>query len=130
MRLVYDIERTDRYGRTLAYLHRRSDGLFVNLALVREGFAQVATFPPNVAHVEEFVAAQREAREASRGLWGACPAGATTTTTASAGQTPAGSEPYYASCAEARRAGAAPLHRGEPGYRSGLDRDNDGVACE
>jgi hypothetical protein len=37
---------------------------------------------------------------------------------------------YYANCAEARAAGAAPLHRGDPGYRSGLDRDGDGVACE
>ncbi|MDT3443592.1 excalibur calcium-binding domain-containing protein [Pseudofrankia sp. BMG5.37] len=37
---------------------------------------------------------------------------------------------YYANCAEARAAGAAPLHRGEPGYRSGLDRDNDGTACD
>ncbi len=37
---------------------------------------------------------------------------------------------YYANCAAARAAGAAPLYRGEPGYRSGLDRDNDGVACE
>lgn len=39
-------------------------------------------------------------------------------------------KPYYANCSEARAAGAAPLYRGEPGYRSGLDRDNDGVACE
>ena len=38
--------------------------------------------------------------------------------------------PYYANCTEVRRAGEAPLHRGEPGYRSGLDRDRDGVACE
>ena len=37
---------------------------------------------------------------------------------------------YYASCAAARAAGTAPLHRGDPGYRSGLDRDGDGVACE
>lgn len=37
---------------------------------------------------------------------------------------------YYANCSEVRAAGAAPLHRGEPGYRSGLDRDHDGVACE
>ncbi|WP_218868724.1 excalibur calcium-binding domain-containing protein [Pseudoclavibacter chungangensis] len=37
---------------------------------------------------------------------------------------------YYSSCADAKASGAAPLHRGEPGYRSGLDRDNDGVACE
>lgn len=36
----------------------------------------------------------------------------------------------YRNCAEVRAAGAAPLRRGDPGYRSGLDRDNDGVACE
>lgn len=37
---------------------------------------------------------------------------------------------YYRSCAEARAAGVAPLLRGDPGYRAGLDRDNDGRACE
>lgn len=37
---------------------------------------------------------------------------------------------YYANCAAAKAAGAAPLYRGQPGYRSALDRDNDGVACE
>jgi hypothetical protein len=35
-----------------------------------------------------------------------------------------------ANCAAARAAGAAPLHRGDPGYRPGLDRDGDGIACE
>ena len=40
------------------------------------------------------------------------------------------SEVYYANCDEARDAGAAPINRGEPGYRSGLDRDDDGIACE
>jgi hypothetical protein len=37
---------------------------------------------------------------------------------------------YFGDCAAARAAGAAPLKRGEPGYRSALDRDSDGVACE
>jgi hypothetical protein len=37
---------------------------------------------------------------------------------------------YYANCAAVRAAGKAPLYRGYPGYRSGLDRDGDGVACE
>ncbi|MCE0768359.1 excalibur calcium-binding domain-containing protein [Pseudonocardia kujensis] len=41
-----------------------------------------------------------------------------------------GSSAYYANCSAARAAGAAPLYRGEAGYRSGLDRDGDGVACE
>ena len=43
---------------------------------------------------------------------------------------PALAEVQYASCAEARAAGAAPMRVGEPGYRLGLDRDRDGVACE
>lgn len=37
---------------------------------------------------------------------------------------------YYANCDAVRAAGAAPLYAGEPGYRAGLDRDGDGVACE
>ena len=42
----------------------------------------------------------------------------------------AGSSPYYANCSAARAAGAAPLSSGDPGYRSALDRDGDGIACE
>lgn len=41
-----------------------------------------------------------------------------------------GSDVYYRNCTAARAAGAAPIHAGEPGYRAGLDRDHDGVACE
>ena len=37
---------------------------------------------------------------------------------------------YYANCAAARAAGAAPIYQGQPGYRSGLDRDGDGIACD
>ena len=37
---------------------------------------------------------------------------------------------YYWNCAAARAAGAAPIHRGEPGFRSALDADDDGIACE
>jgi micrococcal nuclease len=70
--LVYDADRYDRYGRTLAYVYRARDGLFVNAALVREGFAVVYTFPPNVAHEADFVRLEREARTADRGLWSAC----------------------------------------------------------
>lgn len=72
VRLVFDVERQDRYGRTLAYVYRVSDGLFVNAELVRRGYAQAYTVPPNVAHVDEFLALQREARADRRGLWSAC----------------------------------------------------------
>lgn len=41
-----------------------------------------------------------------------------------------GGSASYPNCAAAKAAGAAPLHRGEPGYSGKLDRDGDGVACE
>jgi hypothetical protein len=40
------------------------------------------------------------------------------------------SSAYFANCSAARGAGFAPLYAGQPGYRSALDRDGDGVACE
>jgi micrococcal nuclease len=70
--LERDVEARDRYDRLLAYVYRRDDGLFVNLALARDGFAVAATYPPNVAHRDELVAAAAEAREAGRGLWERC----------------------------------------------------------
>ena len=72
VRLVRDVEARDRYGRLLAYVYRQPDDLFVNLAMARDGYAAQATFPPNVAHVEDFTEAVAEARDAGRGLWSAC----------------------------------------------------------
>lgn len=72
VRLVRDAELRDRYDRLLAYVYRADDDLFVNLTLAREGYAAAYTFPPNVAHADEFVAAAAAAREAERGLWSAC----------------------------------------------------------
>ncbi len=74
VRLVRDVEARDRYQRLLAYVYRADDGLFVNLAQVTDGFAEPATYPPNVAHVDEFAAAARTARDRNIGLWAACPA--------------------------------------------------------
>ena len=45
-------------------------------------------------------------------------------------QQDSGSSVYYKNCTAARAAGAAPIYQGQPGYRSALDRDHDGVACE
>ncbi|WP_054952377.1 excalibur calcium-binding domain-containing protein [Flaviflexus massiliensis] len=42
---------------------------------------------------------------------------------------PAG-DVYFANRTEARAAGAARLCVGEPGYRTAMDRDRDGIACE
>ncbi len=72
VRLVGDVEQRDRYDRLLAYVYRRSDGLFVNAELLRRGYAQLLTIPPNIAHTDEFVAIAGQAREGAQGLWGAC----------------------------------------------------------
>lgn len=68
VRLEFDVDTLDRYGRTLAYAYL-PDGTFVNADLVKNGYAMVMTVPPNVKHVEEFVELQKEARENKRGLW-------------------------------------------------------------
>jgi micrococcal nuclease len=65
--LEYDVERTDRYGRTLAYVY--AEGVFVNAEMVRAGFAKVLTIPPDVLHAEMFDKCQEEARAAGVGLW-------------------------------------------------------------
>jgi micrococcal nuclease len=76
--LEWDAARRDRYGRQLAWVWR--DSLLVNEAMVAEGWALLATVPPNVRHVARLEAAQRSARARMAGLWArggfACPPGA------------------------------------------------------
>jgi micrococcal nuclease len=72
VRLVLDVEERDRYERLLAYVYRASDGLFVNLALATDGYAGLLTYPPNVAHTDDFRRAVADARAAGSGLWAAC----------------------------------------------------------
>ncbi len=68
VRLEFDVQEQDRYGRHLAYVYLE-EGTFVNAWLVENGYAVVMTIPPNVKHQELFLKLQREAREAKRGLW-------------------------------------------------------------
>jgi len=72
VQLEKDVSETDRYGRLLRYVY--VGGLFINAELVRLGYAQAATYPPDVRHGDLFVELEREAREAARGLWAAPPA--------------------------------------------------------
>jgi micrococcal nuclease len=67
VRLELDVQTRDRHGRLLAYVW--VGGTMVNAELVRLGYAQVMTVPPNVRHQALFVQLQRDAREAGRGLW-------------------------------------------------------------
>jgi micrococcal nuclease len=68
VRLDLDVQPWDRYQSLLAYVY--VGPVMVNAELVRQGYAQVATFPPNVRHVEQFRALQQDARAAGRGCWG------------------------------------------------------------
>jgi micrococcal nuclease len=69
--LYKDVSETDRYGRLLRYVV--AGDRFVNLELVKGGYAQAATYPPDVACSQAFVAAEREARSSQVGLWAPAP---------------------------------------------------------
>jgi micrococcal nuclease len=73
IQLEFDVDRTDRYDRTLAYVWL--DGALFDRRIVADGYAVVATFPPNVKYADRFIAAERSARAGGLGLWGSCPAG-------------------------------------------------------
>ena len=70
VRLAFDRERRDVYGRLLAYVYVGRE--FVNAKLVQLGYARTLTIPPNVAHAGLFHRLARAAGRAGRGLWGTC----------------------------------------------------------
>lgn len=90
VRLEKDVSETDKYGRLLRYVY--VGDTFVNLELVKQGYAYASSFPPDVKYQSQFTEAQRQAKEQNRGLWGSCPVDgslpATTTVTPQSG-TPA-----------------------------------------
>ncbi|MBI3747365.1 MAG: thermonuclease family protein [Chloroflexi bacterium] len=100
--LEKDVSETDQYGRLLrhVWLHDGATWRLVDLELVRDGYARVSTYPPDVKYVDLYLAAQVDAREHDRGLWGAGPitflspvdgATVTTKTVVVRGTAPAGS---------------------------------------
>ena len=129
IRLEYDWERTDRYGRTLAYVHLL-DGTLVNAEIIRQGYGHAYTRFP-FKYLEEFRQYEREAREAGRGLWGGQPGDLDPSS---------GLRLDVArwddnrngriSCAEARNHGIAPVRRGHPAYPFMNDPDKDGIICQ
>ncbi|MFC1952620.1 thermonuclease family protein [Chloroflexota bacterium] len=66
--LEKDVSETDKYGRLLRYVY--VDDVLINAELVRLGYAQVSTYPPDVKYQDLFLQLQREAQEGGRGLWG------------------------------------------------------------
>jgi micrococcal nuclease len=72
VRLVFDAERRDKYGRLLAYVY--VGDILVNAELVRRGYARTLEIEPNDSFAERFARLAQEAANAGRGLWGACEA--------------------------------------------------------
>jgi endonuclease YncB( thermonuclease family)/ribosomal protein S17 len=68
VRLTFDQEKKDRYGRTLAHVYLK-DGLWVNAELVRLGLAHVYTFVPNISAAKKLIHIEQKAIEAKRGMW-------------------------------------------------------------
>jgi micrococcal nuclease len=131
--------RLDRYGRTLAYVWM-SDGRLYNETIIGDGYAHQYTYDLPYRYRNAFLAAERSARDAGRGLWSptTC-AGATNTPTGSTKPPPAtsGCDPSYPdvcipppppdlSCTQ-----IAFRHFRVVGADSqGFDRDHDGIGCE
>ena len=72
VRLVFDDELRDRYGRLLAYVYVGK--LLVNAEIVRRGYARTLTIPPNTDRAALFARLERDAGRAGSGLWSHCPA--------------------------------------------------------
>jgi micrococcal nuclease len=68
VRLEFDVEKQDKYKRLLAYVYLK-DGTFVNAEIVKQGYASLMTYPPNIKYVDTFKELYRQARENSLGLW-------------------------------------------------------------
>ena len=67
MTLILDAQPRDRYGQLLAYVYIGKQ--FVNAELVHQGYAEAATYPPNVRYQEYFLGLEQGAQAAGRGLW-------------------------------------------------------------
>lgn len=120
----FDAEERDRYGRLLGYVYT-TDGAMFNAVLVDRGFAEVATFPPNVRYVNVFTALQQGAREAKVGLW------EQTSPSPALRYDPFGPDRDCSDFATWEEAQAFFLAAGGPErdpHR--LDSDRDGIACE
>lgn len=76
IKIEKDVSDKDKFVRLLRYVYvdheSTSSAIFVNEYLVRQGYAIVSTYPPDVKYIEDLLLAQKDARENNRGLWGEC----------------------------------------------------------
>jgi len=132
VRLEKDITDKDRYGRLLRYIY--AGELFINVEMVRLGYAHSYTYPPDVKYQSQILSAEREARNNQIGLWAQTPEPAPepqpqprpsqtvicsyNVYNCSDFSTHAEAQSVYEQCGGANN----DVHR--------LDQDKDGLACE
>lgn len=68
VKLEFDVSQRDKYGRLLAYVYLENNEM-LNEKLLKEGYAKISTYPPNVKYVEQFTKIQEESRRNEVGLW-------------------------------------------------------------
>ena len=66
--IEFDVKKKDRYGRLLCYVYL-SNGKMLNEEIIKAGYANVMTIPPDVKYKDKFLKAYKQARENKRGLW-------------------------------------------------------------
>jgi len=68
VRLEFDKERNDQYGRLLAYVFLK-DNAFVNAEILSNGYAYLLYHRPNIRHHSVLLQSQRLAMSAKKGIW-------------------------------------------------------------
>ena len=71
VQLIKDVSETDNFGRLLRYVI--VDNLFINYELVAQGYANSASYPPDIACIPTFQEVEQQARASNLGLWNAPP---------------------------------------------------------
>lgn len=132
VRLEKDISDKDKYGRLLRYIWLEDE--LINKILVREGFAYSYSYPPDVKYQDQFIEAERLAREEQKGLWGsACQSEPTAKPKSTSAKPSLGSESFSCdcnkSCAKISTCEEAQFQLITCGC-SGRDGDGDGLACD
>lgn len=132
----------DSQGRSLIYLW--TDKILTQEVLTTEGFTAYTTQDdPNSPYLEPLIFSEDYAKRNALNVWTTNQAfgenvdvnsyqsssNSQVGFSSNQNQAPA-QNVHFKNCSEAKAAGAAPLYEGEPGYRPGLDRDKDGIACE
>jgi len=147
VRLEKDVSETDRYGRLLRYVY--VDDNFINDLLVRTGYANASSYPPDIKYQDQFREAEKEARESNKGLWNSCltiTPKPTTKPTATPKQSSGGSQPAPTTPPQQNSGGSYSCNCSrtctqisscaEAQYQlnvcgcSQRDADDDGIACD